>query len=144
LQGVEQHPTSARALDMSDRQVQHLVRLVEDLLDVSRLGRGKLGLRKEVVDLTDIVQRAAQTCRPLVDARRHPFSPEVTADALYLEADPLRLEQVLVNLLQNAVKYTDPGGRIELSARRAGREAVVRVQDSGIGIPPEMLTRIFD
>jgi PAS domain S-box-containing protein len=128
---------------MMERQVAHLVRLVDDLLDVSRITRGKLELRKERLELAAVVERAVESARPLLDERRHRLEVELTEPVL-VEADPARLEQVLANLLNNAAKYTPPGGVVRLTARREGGEAVVRVRDTGIGIRPEMLPRLFD
>ena len=128
---------------MAERQVRHMARLIDDLMDVSRISRGKVVLRKEVVDLTAIVARAAEAARPLLAERRHEFIVSLSEEPVLLEADPMRLEQVLANLLGNAAKYTDPGGRIRLAAGRAGGRAVVRVRDTGIGIEPRMLSRVF-
>jgi len=130
------------------RQVGHLSRLVEDLLDLSRIARGKLELRKEIVDLATIAANAVQTARPLIDARQHQIEielPEGDADdRLCLDADAARIEQVLTNLLHNAAKYTEPGGRIRLTVAREGAEAVIRVSDTGVGLEPDMLERVFD
>jgi CheY-like chemotaxis protein len=128
---------------MMGRQVQQLGRLVDDLLDLSRIARGKMQLRKEWVDLGQAVQRAAEASRPLLEARRHEWAVSAPASPVRLLADPTRLEQVLTNLLNNAARYTPEGGRIRLTAATEGGEAVVRVRDTGIGIPPEMLSRIF-
>ena len=140
--GVD-HPFIERTGEMMGRQVQQLGRLVDDLLDLSRIARGKMQLRKESVDLGQAVQRAAEASRPLVEARRHELTVSVPASPVRLLADPTRLEQVLTNLLNNAARYTPEGGRIWLTAAQEGGEAVVRVRDTGIGIPPEMLSRIF-
>ena len=105
---------------MAERQVVHLARLVDDLMDVARISRGKIELRKEAVDLATVVGQAVETARPLIDERRHDLTVSLPDEAIRLEADPTRLEQVLWNLLNNAAKYTEPGGRIGLS-RRAGR-----------------------
>jgi signal transduction histidine kinase/CheY-like chemotaxis protein len=129
---------------MMQRQVCYLVRLVDDLLEVSRITRGKLQLRKERVQLSQIVESALETCRPLIEAAGHTLVVTCPSEPIWLEADPIRLAQVLANLLNNAAKYTNPGGRIELTAERQGKEVVVRVRDQGIGIPQEMLPRIFD
>ncbi|HEY1231094.1 MAG TPA: PAS domain S-box protein, partial [Ramlibacter sp.] len=138
-------PSVVKVRDIIDRQVMQLTRLVDDLLDVSRLTTGKILLRPERVSIGDIVRRSVETVRPLVDARRHTLAVDVPADAeLQVEADPTRLAQVLQNLLVNAAKYTPEGGRIQLSARRAGNDAEVIVQDNGRGIEPEDLDRIFE
>src|SRR5262249_14599773 len=129
---------------MMQRQVRYLVRLVDDLLEVSRITRGKLQLRKERVALAQVVESALETSRPLIEAAGHEVGVTLPPDPVLLDADPIRLAQVLANLLNNAAKYTDPGGRIGLTAEREGNEVVVRVRDNGIGIPGEMLPRIFD
>ncbi len=140
--GVDR-PFVERTGEMMGRQVQQLGRLVDDLLDLSRIARGKMQLRKEWVDLGQAVQRAAEASRPLVEARRHELTVSLSDAPVRLLADPTRLEQVLTNLLTNAARYTPEGGRIWLTAAVEGGEAVVRVRDTGIGIPPEMLSRIF-
>ncbi len=131
-------------LAMLERQVGHLVRLVDDLMEVSRITRGKIELRKELVTVVEVVQRAVETCRPFIDAAGHRLSVELPSDALILQADPFRLAQVLTNLLDNAAKYTEPGGEINLTATREGPNAVISVRDTGPGIPADMLPRIFD
>jgi PAS domain S-box-containing protein len=130
--------------DMAERQVQHMARLLDDLLDVSRISRGRIELRREAVDVAAVIGRTAEAARPVIEERRHEVTVSLPAGPLRVEADPTRLEQVLTNLLNNAAKYTDPGGRIWLSAVRDGNAVVVRVRDTGIGIAPEMLPRIFD
>jgi signal transduction histidine kinase/CheY-like chemotaxis protein len=125
------------------RQVQQLGRLVDDLLDLSRIARGQMELRKEPVDLGQIARRAADASRPLVESRRHELTVALPAAPVRLLADPARLEQVLTNLLNNAARYTPEGGRIWLTATTEGGAAVVRVRDTGIGIPPEMLSHVF-
>jgi signal transduction histidine kinase/ActR/RegA family two-component response regulator len=132
------------ARDVIDRQVQHLSRLVDDLLDVSRVARGKVQLQTAPLELTTIVARAVETSRPLIEARRLHLAVELPDEPVRLEGDLTRLAQVLANLLNNAAKYTDEGGRIGLSAERAGGTVVLRVQDSGIGIPAEALPHVFD
>ncbi|HJT77555.1 MAG TPA: PAS domain S-box protein, partial [Gemmataceae bacterium] len=136
--------TVERSRDMMERQVQHLVRLVDDLLDVSRVMRGKIELRRERVELASVVARAVETVQPLVDAQRHELSVRIPSDSLLLDADPVRMAQVVGNLLTNAAKYTEPNGRICLTAEREGDMAVLRVRDNGIGIAPAMLPRIFE
>ena len=133
-----------RALGMVDRQVRHLVRLVDDLLEISRITRGKLELRKERIDVARIFHSALETSRPAIEAAGHELTVNAPNEPLLLEADPIRLSQVLANLLNNAARYTDPGGRIWLTAERDGGEVVVRVRDSGIGIPAPMLPRVFE
>src|SRR5262249_36212197 len=133
----------ARARDIVERQVRHMARLVDDLLDVSRITRGQIGLRKGPVDLAAGAPRAGEGARPLVEARGHRL--EVGASGpVWLDADATRVEQVLTNLLTNAAKYTEQGGSVWLTAGREGGEAVVRVRDTGIGIAPELLPRVFE
>jgi PAS domain S-box-containing protein len=136
--------TADRAREMMERQVHQLVRLVDDLLDVSRVMRGKIDLRRERVELAAVMARAVETTQPLFDTLGHELEIAVPAESLLLEADPVRLSQVFGNLLTNAAKYTERGGRVSVAAERDGPEAVVRVRDSGIGIAPEMLSRIFE
>jgi PAS domain S-box-containing protein len=128
-----------------DRQVRHLTRLVDDLLDMARIRQGKLTLAKERVELTKVVAHAVETCGPLIEARKHQFDVLLPSEPVWLEADPIRLAQVLGNLLANAAKYTPEGGRITLTAERnGGGELILRVKDNGIGISTEMLHRVFD
>jgi len=126
-----------------ERQVQHLSRLLDDLLDVNRLGRGKLELRKERVSLRSVLDAALETARPGIDAKRHriTFDP---IDDVALDADPVRLAQVFGNLLNNAAKYMDDRGQIWVSTRREGGDVVVSVRDAGVGIPAESLPRLFE
>ncbi|MDG3008026.1 PAS domain S-box protein [Paludisphaera mucosa] len=133
-----------RTLAMMDRQIAHLVRLVDDLMDVSRVTSGKVVLRREPVDLRSVVESAVETSRQMIDAGGHGLEVRLAATPLTLDADRTRLVQVVANLLNNAAKYTPHGGRIELSAGRDGDWAVVRVADTGIGVPADMLPRIFD
>ncbi|MBV8347202.1 MAG: PAS domain-containing sensor histidine kinase, partial [Mycolicibacterium sp.] len=130
--------------EMADRQLSTVVRLVDDLLDVSRISRGKLQLRKELVDAATVVGRAVETLRTQISERKHELTVEIDAGPLPLWGDPTRLEQILTNLLQNAAKYTDEGGHIVLKARREGNEIILEVSDNGIGIPDDVLPRIFE
>ncbi|MBV9124629.1 MAG: PAS domain S-box protein, partial [Planctomycetes bacterium] len=132
-----------RSLDLIDRQVRHLNRLVDDLLDVSRISRGQLRLQKRPVELPTVVAQAVETCRPLIDAQHHQLHVDIHP-VLQVRADPTRLTQVLVNLLTNAARYTPEGGHLRLALEQSGPEVVVRVKDDGIGIRPEMLPHIFD
>ena len=134
----------ARTRDMLRRQVEHLARLVDDLLDVSRITRGKVELRKQPVELGAALSRAVEGVRPLVDARHHKLTVVQPGRPVWAEADPARLTQVVGNLLTNAAKYSEEGGRIDLCLEEDGEWAVVRVRDTGLGIPPEMLPRVFD
>jgi PAS domain S-box-containing protein len=133
-----------RARAMMERQLEHLVRLVDDLLDVSRIMSGKVELRRERVELTTVIARAVETAQPAVDADGHELTLALSPEALWVNGDLVRLSQVMANLLNNAAKYTDKGGQITLSAAAEGEHAVLRVRDNGIGIKPELLPRIFD
>jgi signal transduction histidine kinase len=137
-------PRMARAVAIVERQVQHLVRMVDDLLDVSRITRGKVELRREPLDLAEVVRHTVEGNRALVEGRGIALEVSLPPDPLPLDADLTRLEQVLTNLLRNAAKFTEAGGRITISAKADGEQAVVRVVDTGIGIVPELLPRIFD
>ncbi|WP_425613586.1 PAS domain S-box protein [Anatilimnocola sp. NA78] len=136
--------TVERSREMMERQVHHLVRLVDDLLDVSRVMRGRIELRKERIELATVVARAVETVQPLMDAQGHNLNVQLPKESLLLDADPVRLTQVVGNLLTNAAKYTEANGRIWLTAERDGSEAVLKVLDSGIGISAGMLHRIFE
>ncbi len=133
-------PTMQVARNMIDRQLQHMVRLIDDLLDVSRITRGKLQLRKEPVPLTAMLQDALGTTRPLLD---HELTVSLPDEPIYLDADPVRLAQVFANLLNNACKYTEKGGRIWLTATQEGAAVRVTVKDTGIGIDRAHLPRLF-
>lgn len=126
------------------RQVGQLVRLVDDLLDISRISTGKLRLTKERVELRVVANHAAETARPLMNARKHEFSISLATDSVWVDADPDRLEQVVVNLLNNAAKYTLTGGLIRMTVSREGEEAIIRVTDNGTGIAREHMSQIFD
>jgi signal transduction histidine kinase len=130
--------------EMMERQVHYLVRMVDDLLEVSRISRGKIELKKEPVDLLAVIRAAIETSRPLVESHRHELVLDLPPPPLSVEADAVRLTQILANLLNNAAKYTPEGGRITLSARNVGGEAVIRVRDTGVGIPADLLPQIFD
>jgi PAS domain S-box-containing protein len=137
-------PVAAEARDVMERQLTQLIRLVDDLLEVSRISRGKIELRRADVDLAGVVASAVETSRPAIDAARHRLEIRLPPAPLHVEGDFVRLSQVVANLLNNAAKYTDPGGRIALSVQREGAEAEIRVQDNGVGLAPELLPRIFD
>jgi PAS domain S-box-containing protein len=136
--------TVERSREMMGRQVQQLVRLVDDLLDVSRVMRGKIELRQEQVELASVVARAVETAQPLIEAQGNELTICLPPESVPLRADPVRLAQVISNLLTNAAKYTEALGRIWLTAQRVGDAAVLRVRDNGIGIAPDMLSRIFE
>ncbi|HEX2223989.1 MAG TPA: ATP-binding protein [Thermoanaerobaculia bacterium] len=133
-----------RTLQMMERQVGQMVRLIDDLMDISRITRDKVAVRKAPTELAAVLQSALEMSRPLVEARRHELTVVLPSEPIVLEADAARLSQVFSNLLNNAAKYTEPGGRIWLTAARDGAEAVVRVRDNGIGIPPDRLAQIFE
>ena len=127
-----------------ERQVAHLARIVDDLLDVSRITRGKIALKRLILDLNAIVAQALEASRPLLETRRHTVELQLADEALPLDADPTRLAQVLLNLISNAAKYTPEGGRIWIGVGRDDNLAVVRVRDNGIGIGAALLPRVFD
>jgi PAS domain S-box-containing protein len=133
-----------RERTLIERQVKHLVRLVDDLLDVSRVTRGKIELKQERVELAEVVTAAIELASPLLEQREHTLTVEVPRSGLPLDADPTRLAQVFSNLLTNAAKYTEPRGRISVVATHEGAEVVVKVRDNGTGIAPETLPRVFD
>ena len=127
-----------------DRQVTQLTRLVDDLLDVGRITSGKIVLKKERVDLSAAVLRAAESCQPAARARQQTIDVATAPAPLAVDGDPIRLNQIVLNLLNNAVKYTPDGGRIDVSVARDGDWAMLRVRDNGIGMPPELLANAFD
>jgi signal transduction histidine kinase len=137
-------PKAEEIRDMMDRQLSHLVRLVDDLLDVSRVSQGKVELRKEQIALGDLIKTAVEASNPLISAGRHELILDLPDGEVWLDADLTRLSQVVSNLLNNAAKYTPEGGRILLSARRDRDEVAIAVSDNGIGIPADMLPRVFD
>jgi signal transduction histidine kinase len=130
--------------DVIDRQVQHMSLLLDDLLDISRVTRGTLALRMQQTELSSVIDSAVETARPTIDAKRHVLTVEVPTEPIQFTADPLRVAQVLSNLLTNAAKYTDPEGQIRISAGCEGADVVVRVKDSGIGISATALPRVFN
>ena len=130
--------------DVIDRQVQHMSLLLDDLLDISRVTRGTLALRMQATELSSVIDSAVETARPMIDAKRHVLSVDVPVEPVQFTADPLRVAQVLSNLLTNAAKYTDPEGQIRISARCEGDDVVIRVKDSGIGISAAALPRVFN
>ncbi len=137
-------PNVIRAREIVERQVKQMVRLVDDLLDVTRIAQGKVELRRTVFDLATAVAEAIQTTTPLFEAQGHRLEVHLPNEPLRLEADQARVVQVLVNLLNNAAKYTDRGGQVTLTGAREGSEVVVRVRDNGVGIEPEMLGKVFE
>jgi two-component system, sensor histidine kinase len=137
-------PMFAKYRDMIDKQAQHITRLVDDLLDVSRMELGKVALRRQPLDLNHSAAAAVETCLPLTGARRHVVTARLSSQPLPVLADPVRIEQVLGNLLVNAAKFTPDGGAIEIESAREGGHAVVRVRDNGSGIRADMLASVFD
>ncbi len=132
------------AREMMERQLSLMVRLIDDLLDLSRISRGKIELKKERVELAKVVHHAIETSRPTIEEAGHELMIDVPAGRVYVDADVIRLAQVFSNLLNNAAKYTERGGRIGLSVQRRGGEVHVSVRDNGIGIPVHMLPKVFD
>ena len=144
MKSASDRQTEQHALHVLERQVGQIVRMVDDLLDISRMAVGKLSLRMTRADLATVVEFALETCRPMINAAAHRLTVSLPPEPLYLNADVARLAQVLANLLNNAIKYTPSGGEIRLSASREGDDALIRVQDNGMGIAPADLSRIFD
>jgi PAS domain S-box-containing protein len=142
LSGGVEHLEWSR--EVITRQVRNFAHLIDDLLDVSRITEGKIQLRKELIDATPIVHNAMEAVRQLIEQRKHELLLSFTSTDLRLEADPVRLEQILVNLLTNAAKYTPPGGRIQLIVGVEGEEVLFRVRDNGVGIVPELLPQMFE
>ncbi|HJQ81172.1 MAG TPA: PAS domain S-box protein [Lacipirellulaceae bacterium] len=136
--------TGQQVREVMERQVDQLVRLVDDLLDVSRVMRGKIELRREQVELASVIARGVETAMPLIEVQGHELSVAVPPDSLMLDADPVRLAQVIGNLLTNAAKYTEANGRIWLSAERNDGHVSLHIRDNGIGIAPDMLPHVFD
>ncbi len=139
-----QGPYAERAQEMMERQVEHLVRLVDDLLDISRVSHGKIELRKEPLDLVAVVDRTVDFNQEMIDAAGVLLRVALPDAPVLVDADPVRLAQIFSNLLNNAVKYTDRGGHIEVAVGRVADEAIVSVADTGVGIPKEMLPQVFD
>ena len=137
-------PQLSWSRDVIERQLAHLTRLVDDLLDVARITRGRINLSREPIELGTLVARAVEIVQPLIQERGHQFTTEIPDGTLRVNADPLRLTQALGNVLGNAAKYTERQGHISLSVHRQGTEVEIRVRDNGIGIPAEILPRIFD
>lgn len=133
-----------RATGTIERQLTHLVRLVDDLLDMSRISRGKLDLRREHIELASVIYQAVETCRPMAEAARQEITVTLPAQPIYLDADPVRLSQVVSNLLNNASKFAGECGQISLTVSRRDSEVKISVRDNGIGIPPAMLNAIFE
>jgi signal transduction histidine kinase/ActR/RegA family two-component response regulator len=132
-----------QARGIMDRQVSQMTRLIDDLLDLSRISRDKIELKRERLELASVVYHAVEAARPLSDSARHELSVALPSEPIYLDADPVRLTQIIGNLLNNSCKYTESGGSISLSAERQGSDLVMKVKDTGVGIPTHMLSHIF-
>ena len=132
------------AINMITRQLKHLTRLIDDLLDISRISRGKIELRRDILDVAPSLDAAIETVRRLIEERKHTLHDGDQPGNLWANVDPTRLEQVVENLLTNAAKYSDNGGEIWLSANLEDNEVVIRVRDRGFGIPPERLPEMFE
>jgi PAS domain S-box-containing protein len=132
------------SLDVARRQIQHMSRLLEDLFDVSRITRGRVELRKNAIDLKSVVSHAVEATLPVIDAFRHELTINLPPEPVWVEGDSTRLEQIVTNLINNAAKYTEPGGRITVTLDHEAEEALLTVQDTGIGMTPELQNRIFD
>ena len=132
------------AREVIERQVGHLTKLVDDLLDVSRITRGKINVQREQIELATVVARAVETVEPMLSRQRHELVVNVEPEPLYIDGDLTRLTQIVGNILSNAIKYTDAGGRIELTAGALGERIEIRVRDNGIGIDPAALPVVFD
>ena len=137
-------PDHAWARDVVERQLTQLKQLVDDLLEVSRVTSGKVRLDREPIDVATIVAFAVETSRPVIESHRHRLSMALPDRPVFVDADPNRMAQVLANLLNNAAKYTEDGGQIRLAVAREGHQVAFRVRDTGVGIPREMLARVFD
>lgn len=144
LMRIGQAHTLAQAQAVIDRQVTHLVRIVDDLLDVSRITRGKIALNKIALDLNELIQHLVESVRPSVDRHRHTVDLQLAGGSVLVLADPTRLSQVILNLMGNAMKYTPDGGRIAIATECETYEAVLRIRDNGIGISADLLPQVFD
>jgi CheY-like chemotaxis protein/nitrogen-specific signal transduction histidine kinase len=143
LHGIE-NPIVQQSAAIIERQVGQLVRIVDELLEVSRISTGRIQLHQERIALGVVVDNAVATVRSLIEQRKHELTLSLPTQAIGVHADAARLEQVVVNLLTNAAKYTDPGGHIWVTVQQEGEEAVLHVRDTGVGIAPEILPRVFD
>ncbi len=137
-------PVQEQLREMMQQQLRQLTRLVDDLMEVSRITSGKISLKREQVDIAEVIQNAVDMSRPQIDQLRHELLVSLPTEALIVDADPMRLAQVFVNLLNNAAKYTEERGKIEVVVRREGGQAVISVRDTGLGIPHDMLPQVFD
>lgn len=139
-----QLPEARGAREIIDRQLNHLTRLIDDLLDVSRITLNKLQLRQEPIQLSEVIRGAVESSRAFVEQRGHELTVTLPPEPVYVDGDPVRLSQVFLNLLNNAAKYTEPGGRIWLTVDRRAEDVVIRVKDTGVGIAAEKLPRLFE
>jgi signal transduction histidine kinase len=137
-------PVAAKVAPVMERQISHLIRLVDDLLEVSRITRGIIDVQREPLDLASIVRSAIDTSRPILEAAHHELTVDVPTETIAITGDAVRLTQVFANLLTNAAKYTNTGGHIWLTVRREGERALISVRDNGIGIPSDQLASVFD
>ena len=137
-------PIQAQARGIIERQVGQLTRLIDDLMEISRISTGRIHLQEERLAFNGIVENALETVRPLIEKHQHSLEVALSPLTVWLYADASRLEQVVVNLLTNAAKYTEPGGSIKVSVQQEGNDAVLRVRDSGVGIAPELLPHVFE
>jgi CheY-like chemotaxis protein len=137
-------PSLQWSRDVLDRQTSHLTRLVDDLLDVSRIASGKITLKTEPLEMAVVLDRALESSRPLLEARGHQLEVSAPPDGARVEGDLTRLAQVFLNLINNAAKYTPPGGRIRVSLEHTGNQAMVRVRDNGMGMAPDLTARVFE
>ena len=146
LVGFAHLPAAQRgnAASVIQRQVRHLVRLIDDLLDVSRITRGVITLQREEVEVSGMIAQALESCEPLVEERGHQLEVNLPDESLKVHGDPARLSQVLGNVLNNSIKFTDRGGRIAITVDREQDDACIRVTDTGVGVSPEMLPRVFE
>lgn len=138
------HPTVEWGYDVIDRQVQHMARLLDDLLDAARIMQGKIILQNQRINLDDVIACAVESCRPFLESKNHRLALSLPTEPRWLDGDAMRLEQIMMNLLNNAIKYTPEGGDIKLSVVEENGWAVIRVQDTGIGIEPKLLPHVFD
>lgn len=141
---LSDNPAGVRVQEMMDRQVNHMVRLVDDLLEMSRITTGKLELRLEPVEIASVIRNAVETSTPQIDARRHQLAIALPPEPLTVEGDPVRLAQVVSNLLNNSAKYTEPGGQIWLTVAPQGAEVLISVRDNGIGISAALLPHVLE
>jgi two-component system CheB/CheR fusion protein len=133
-----------QTLNIVERQTNQIIRLVDDLLDISRITQGKITLNKERIELKTAIEMALETSREMIESYQHQFTLSLPDELIYLDADLTRIAQIFLNLINNATKYTPPGGKIWLTAEKEAKEVIVKVRDTGIGIPPEMLVDIFE